>query len=869
MSTDLSLETVTKWLAKEGYALTALELYKEVKETKGEVYAPLLTVVEQTISGGDGAPCVLNEPATDSDISEVDRSDDARLLREALALFKQTKGTDAFKALLKGLHECDASDGDPLTVQQLRQQHTELESKFQLTVRSMAERLPILVHSVDPSQKEVLLPLMRLVAIFSSTHAGRTAARQHMLGLFKRPTRSNRAAIAEEWVRVAQTASSHHMQQEIIPELYSLVNARAVERRLLAVDCVMALSPLVKDAHKTRRQLSQGLLRQLSEDESSAVRCEVPACLSALWVEPSRLTKDGVDDVAERFSQEDFMLILRLAIDPYSNSVRIAAQTQLREIVYPRCLEKHILLRRCVPLILSLLADEMTPLIVSGGDAAPREGANWTSSENTIVLAHTNVVTLVQLAHDALSCIKSELLNNREQLSDEEEGEYIQLVGHFYTEVILPSIYSLLLPALLQLLPTTRQDTRLMESLSGLVVSVASIVPLLNDALWQRIKTFLCASVSIRREENETSLLFREVIAATENTILKDKVESADLLSCTLFIFYIFLIRIAGQQTAFLEGKRNTSVFANRIGTESTTMMTDTFVTKAAVSTLVDTDARLSICGRAMASLGSMAFDNDNVAAGIMAVLWSCADSSDITQRMHAITLVTRTCSYASDSAVKTTFVCPPLLSLLKDKEPSVQEMTVKAFLSVGVFMTDTASQEKILRPALSFVESLSCTSNVTTACLHQWETLLARMPAEPRETFLYPQLGALMQKLIEEGLKERSGTSTPVHMPGRHPEGGTTDRWELTLVALMQLLEMNLRCAVVTPVLVSKYLIPGMRRINSEESLFGTIPTSLRTRWLRLQKAYDVFIEKNSGITAQHATNLIHMVREELKKHF
>eukprot|EP00796_Vickermania_ingenoplastis_P006769 gene6769-4859_t len=328
----------------------------------------------------------------------------------------------------------------PLRVQRLEAQLSSAQQACSGVVASLATQLPGLVHAIDAAQRPLLLPLMRVLFEAGSTAPLRAAGCRTMLRLYRAPRYEHRLAVAEEWSRVIaacvaqqkahllhppppptpSASATPSLERELLPELFALVNASLPERRLLAVDCVVGMAPVLlatavrlattaeaatakahADANagasvaaqrsvllwvdQVRAAVFQGVLLPLSEDSSSTVRREVPRAISSLWWPRLHSLVTASDDVplntttstpaagpesgmlgllfSSASSQQPLERLVRLALDPCSASVRSAAQLHLREVVFPHCFERDgSVLASCLPVWVAYMHHETAPL---------------------------------------------------------------------------------------------------------------------------------------------------------------------------------------------------------------------------------------------------------------------------------------------------------------------------------------------------------------------------------------------------------------------------------------------------------------------------------------------------------------------------
>ncbi|KAG5465112.1 hypothetical protein LSCM4_00564 [Leishmania orientalis] len=879
----------------------------------------------------------------------------------------------------------------------LRMHERELEAQLRETVALIAERLQTLASAVDPMRKEILLPLLRSVAVLGSSGTVRAAARHMMLTLYKRPTMEHRMTIVQEWLRVAQEAPSRTLEQELIPELYTLVNAQVFERRLLALDCAASVAPLLRHAPQVRYSLCQGLLRPLCEDDTSAVRRELPRCLSLLWgnaattgatattdahalagsmprlsmvgglpSETSTLHSPSAHTSAECSSGAGFVplsptqktffmeLLVHLATDSSSRTVRQVAQTQLCEVLYPTFLRDGVLLTRFVPLLLTVIEMEATQLLllkgpdksvsspaalgasiatastVAGGER--RKGASEESNAAVAAaLSLSNVMTLIQLLHAALRCVAAELLHSRETEGHRDccedstaQGTSSSLTSA-YVRVVLPFAYNLLSLLLSKVrfashavgggggaLSDSDASTRLCGPLCALCATLASLVPLLGAQAWQEVAHYLKGSLTSSVQDGV------HVAEVTESTSTSAASLSAQLppqplplrsppdASLTrqglergrlLFVFSFFFF-LCGDTVMLPKGGADATAADDATALEKTREITGTGASSPHTAppsesftpkriqgeslrfvawsiSLKSEDiscprsAHLMACVQCVAALAPFATESHEVASGISGLVHFLVASPEVRQRMTAVVLAHDTCAVLANERLKVALLIEPLAPLLEDSQPSVQEAALSGVLSASVALTEPRAQEKAFRPVLRVADVTGCTSRLTRCLLQQSYQLIQSMPAEPREALLYPQLSVLMDRLAEqyvarvsqEGLpaapvaaSSSSVTSALAEARNTPCEGAVGDRrdvcaqdWEETMLVLQALLNSIVKCAVVTPTLVYRYLLPGIQQLSSDGVLSGCNPV-VRSRWLRLQKNYFAFMESNNA---------------------
>ncbi|KAG5464377.1 hypothetical protein LSCM1_00560 [Leishmania martiniquensis] len=883
----------------------------------------------------------------------------------------------------------------------LRIRERELDAQLRQTVAIIADRLQTLASSVDPMRKDILIPLIRTVAVLGSSGTMRAAARHMMLTLYKRPMTEHRMAIVQEWLRVAQEAPSRSLEQEMIPELYTLVNAQAFERRLLALDCAASVAPLLRCAPQVRYSLCQGLLRPLCEDNTSVVRRELPRCFSLLWggaadigatatrdahalagsvsrsnmaggtppersalhwpsTRPSAECSSGASFAPLSPIQKTFFmeLLVRLATDSSSRTVRQAAQTQLCEVLYSVFLRDGVLLTRFVPLLLAVIQMEATQLLllkgpdknvsdadvfgarnasasaVAGGER--RKGASEESSTSVAAaLSLSNVMTLIQLLHAALRCAAAELLHSREaegQRDGCEAGAASQTsssLASAYVRVVLPFSYNLLSLLLSKLrfvslvlcggggtLSGSDASTRLCGPLCALCATLASLAPLLGAEAWQEVAHYLEGSLlSNPQHGGEFTEVAESTLATAASTPSSPPSPPPQLLlprsspdvSLTqhslergrlLFVLSFFLF-LCGDAATLPTGGAGAPAADDAASQEKKRDMTSggaasplrappfesfsrehiqgeslRFVARRISLSNEDLScprsAPLMACVHCVAALAPFATASHEMASGISGLVNFLVASPEVRQRLTAVVLAHDTCLALANERLKVSLLLEPLTPLLEDPQPSVKEAALSAVLSASVSLTESRAQERALRPVLRVADATGCTSRLTRCLLQQFYQLIQRMPAEPREALLYPQLAVLMDRLAElyvarvsqEGFPPASvaGPSPPLtsamaearNAPG---EGGIGDSrdvsvqdWEDTMLALQALLNSIVKCAVVTPTLVYRYLLPGIQQLSSD-GVLSRCSLVVRARWLRLRKNYFAFMENNNAI--------------------
>ncbi|AYU83907.1 hypothetical protein LdCL_360062300 [Leishmania donovani] len=877
---------------------------------------------------------------------------------------------------------------------QLRTRERELDAQLKQTVGIIAERLQTLASSLDPMRKDILLPLLRTVAVLGSSGTVRAAARHMMLTLYKRPMMEHRMTIVQEWLRVAQEAPSRTLEQELIPELYTLVNAQAFERRLLALDCAAAVAPLLRHSPQVRYSLCQGLLRPLCEDDTSAVRRELPRCLSLLWGDatttgttatmnssastgamlrsslggglPSETTTvhsstphtsvEGLPDACTASmspTQQTFFmeLLVHLATDSNSRTVRQAAQTQLCEVLYPVFLRDGVLLTQFVPLLLTVMEMEATQWLLRKGpdkgsssaaalgtaNAAPigerqKGPTDESSASAAAALSLSNVMTLIQLLHAALRCVAAELLHSREaegrrdRCEASDGSKTSSSLSSAYARVVLPIAYNLLSNLLSKVhLASLTADgeggapsgsdasTRLCGPLCALCATLASLVPLLGSQVWQEVAHYLKGPLaSGSRHDVEAAAVSEDTSEMTAarptppplqplppQSPVGASLTQQDLERGQLLFVFSFFLFLCGDAVTLPQGGTDASAAddAKAPGQQRQTTDMDAFTPSTAPPSesltperirgeslrfvawsisLESEDVRcprsapLMACIRCVAALTPLAMESHEVASGISGLVKFLVASPEVRQRLTAVVLAHDTCAVLASERLKVALLVEPLLPLLEDPQPAVQEAALSGVLSVSVALTEPRAQEKAIRPVLRVADATGCTSRFTRCLLQQFYQLMQRMPAEPREALLYPKLSLLMDCLAEqcvERVSQESFSAAPAAATPSSslvstaagariaPQGraGSEQRdlgehdWEDTMLVLHALLNSIVKCAVVTPTLVYRHLLPGIQQLSSDGILSACSP-SLRSRWLRLQKNYQVFMENNNA---------------------
>lgn len=895
-----------------------------------------------------------------------------RSLLEALAAYEALAGSAAMDEVLRT--HCSARATPPLQTAQLEKRVAELdgannrllrrqkevELQIKQTVAMMTERLPALVSSVDPMRREILLPFLRTVAVLGTPSTARAAARHMMLMLYRRPQTEHRAAIVQEWLLAAKEAPTRSLEQELIPELYTLVNAQACERRLLGLECAAAVAPLLGHSPQVRYSLCQGLLRPLCEDESSAVRREIPRCLTLLWgdagidIESQPATPSSPNSFSSlSTSQRTFLmeLLLHLVVDSSSRSVREAALTQLSEVLFPIFLRDGLLMSHFTPLVMTVIEMEARQLLLQGklnlpavdltpgvgdGRAADVSGEVAPLRSTLVSLSFGNVVTLIQLLQAVFRCLKADVLHAQDGDPARSVGSAAALEAT-YQRVVLPTACSLISSLLSCSTHGSARETSLCLNgpLCALSVMVASLVPVFSGETWSHVKLYLISTT--QPHEPPPTQTYAGVSSAISSEHPDDVGNSTsttashrsatlhlppcapgDMMKGRLLFLYAFLLCLCGDDGAPRDGSacqllnqpdtaEHRSLSLCGEGAASPPKSDRTAASSAVTATVLDIQAEsksllasslmedwerygsarglhLRVCAQCMACLAPLAAEGPEIASGIVALFRFLVTSADPLFRSCAISLMIESCTALSGyDGLKTHLFLEPVLLLLTDAIFSVQEAAVKGLLSVAVSLTDLRTQGIVIEPILRAADASGCTTALTRYVLLQWEQLMPLMPAEPREALLYPYLAVLMDQLAEQQVARlscQSISSSPVTAETTFPTVVGKDAvltctsglaaWEETMLGLQAVLHSIVKCAVVTPHFVSRYLMPGMNQLWSKE-LMHSCHASVQAHWSHLAKAYELFMDTNSGRLSSSPVpnpgNILNRVKDELKR--
>lgn len=932
----MSVASVTEWLRLNGFGATALELYEELQRCHGVQVTPLLEVAEHSLDviqqstptlsshhSTDMTPTASGtahlrrgqSPASEFCLPITGQTDGAATaasketpvgegfpcapteqLLAYLRSYRMLFGPESWHAVVQqiteeaqqdrgapSLHLVAPASLESSPLEDLLKEHEKLagrlrkaENQVRDIVTLIREYLVVAVSAIEPIKKEALLPLLRTVAIMGESSTRRAAARQAILSLFRRPTSDQRATMTSEWLRVAQAAPRRSLEQEIIPELYGLVNARVSERRLLALDCGTAVAELIMDSAKVRHALYEGLLRPLSEDESSVVRRKIPVCLAALWRNSLSLTED--DDrllspaPVSAFPME---LIIRLALDAFSYQVRRAAETHLREVIFPKCLQEGILLTRMVPLLLTFLGMEVREM-KKGNVSPPSSGATGSSDTRMQVgkqsptlavsgfaLTYSNVTMLVKLCCDALRCVRHRLTHLQEDGPPLAHKAATVDVEQAYMQVLIPTAIMQLVPFLNPQLYASSQSS-IVGPLTSLGVELATLVPRLSVAGREGVLTRI-RSLLLSMPTHPVAEAPPQGPSTAADFTASNPMETPGLL----FFGLTILVPLAGLRE-WTDSNR-----------ESTFASQSVLQALAVHSPALLTDTRLQVYSHCLARLAEVAASgNGQLSAGILAVLQAGVESPQVTLRLHTVNVISGVCDLLSKEGGDVVSMCQPLVALVHDTDKSVKEMAVTALLTIAMHLRESTAQEKVLQPAICAMEAAGCASELTSVVLHHWEVLLPKMPAEHREAFLYPHLKTLMEKLSSQ-LAHRvakhlrhSTDSTPRATTSsstlNEKEQEERRRWEHVMFTLQSLLMAILRCAVVTPTLVTKYLLPGARYLGSDGLMpAAVVSAQLRTQWEQTKMAYTSFMESNSIFPRNQAATILSRVKDEWNRQF
>ncbi|ORC91344.1 uncharacterized protein TM35_000063490 [Trypanosoma theileri] len=412
----------------------------------------------------------------------------------------------------------------------LEQKLHQIEDERTNTTNILSERLPMLIRVVDPMQKDILIPLISLNATLSNTTAGKAASRLLLLTLYTRPNREHRAIVSEAWARALKDDSSSLSENEIVPELFNLANAKSVERRILALSCLDAVAPYLTNSPSQRRSICQGLLFPLSKDESRTVRCHVVQCLVDVWPKISDNDNSLEFDKKQQQQEENnnnnnkddeevdlclsyfVELLLHLALHDSSLTVQGRAFQSLRSQLLSSHVPRRLLLTRIIPLLLSFLeresyvagtmesslqslplgskttpvtANTPTPTTPTPTSSPGTAGIVGKKTDTVVTVSIKNTLVLASLIGDILRYAREggEDDNEDKNKTTSSGDGVMPSVFEAYLRVVLPSTCALILCSLDQ--ETT--DT----SICAVASALAVMIPALRLSQWKRVRALL------------------------------------------------------------------------------------------------------------------------------------------------------------------------------------------------------------------------------------------------------------------------------------------------------------------------------------------------------------------------------------------
>ncbi|RNF16362.1 hypothetical protein TcG_06431 [Trypanosoma cruzi] len=886
-----AVEQVAMWLCENRCPTTLVELYHEWKTVHNEVHARFLELAAACTSfdnlpgvAEDDTGAALEGAVTDmlvaygkqrggaalwrtvkkarKQLSSLDAAPvgndegDSHLLLSPLAPVattvgeeKQTLLTESPRHGISVISSHGGSGGGDGMGAPFHLQLQHLEEKLEQTIAVLSKGLPTLVSAVDPMRKDVLIPIIGLTATLHSTKANKAASRLQLLTLYTRPNREHRAAVAEAWAVTLRNVPSSVLEYDIVPELYNLANARSTEKHILALDCVMCLAPLLGVGyHALRKSICQGLLRPLSEDEARTVRWHVVQSIAELWpICPSDMgEKNTSHDTATDSLLCYAELILRLGLYDSSGAVRRFALQSLRNhLLLPACTPFPVVLTRILPLFLSFLERESA--VMDCVETPIRKGSNARVSKNVDVVEETvarNTLILARLIEDAIgNALKDTAGGN---------GGVETFVLNAYLHVVMPSAYAMVLVS-------QEQDT-LQASICAVASALALLVTALRMDQWVRVRNSLEMFIAERRvrdhsdsdvrrsagwRERQLCFLFAFLTSVSGGKETVEKTPQAEFSSimkdASTWLRELLLLEATedGRHEAHeqMRGKRGEA--GEFIHAEES---------KCDGAKRSEASARLDACANCLLWFATHVDDEDGNAAVVSSVLWSFAKSNEERQRMLAITLVERMSGLPKNDRARETSIWPPLLLLMSDTVYAVKEAAVKAALSMVKCLGTPAAHEKVMTAVFTTVETEGCASRLGVAFLRHWCSLMHVMPAEPRESFLYPQLVTMIGQLTDTIRRMEGKAATVTALGRRGSQPLPTEEHKLiedALESVLTVLAAIPRCAVVTPQLVNKYLIPSIRLLVSLKSL----PASSRSQLLSITKEYTVLLESSKGL--------------------
>ncbi|KEG15507.1 hypothetical protein DQ04_00051020 [Trypanosoma grayi] len=855
---SLTIDQVIAWLNGHRCPATAVELCRELALC-GEIPPGRLASLEHEAVA-----------ASDADGSNTDAALEQTVV-DVLVAYKRQKGIAAVaRAAEMALGQIPQAEGPvekepsvPAVSNQVLQgkpQQAEVELNKVLAV--LAERLPTLVRVVDPMQKDVLIPLICAAATASVNKAERAAARLLLLTLYTRPNREHRVAVAEAWAKTMQHAPVSVRQNDIVPELFNLANAKTTERRILALKCIEYVAPFLGGGTALRKSICEGLLWPLCEDESRTVRCHVVQSLVGIWpIIPEDVSGDDSSSNSEDVSSgtEECLalymeLIMHLVLHDTSSSVQRHALQSLRGSLFSKRVPCRVLLVRIVPLLLSFIERELAA--TDCGDSLVQATPAPTNVAAAAVVVKKREVVEVAAAKNTLllASLIADALRYACQVVADDEG-LAPTVFDAYLHVVLPSAHTLVL--------TCREHDALDTSICAVASALAIMVPALQMPHWKCVRSLL-----------EMFVDGREVPSGAVDVPCGSGWRRREL--CFFFAFLTCVVGVKSNAVTDATGVLSAisdeaaalmreNVTGQRTVKEEVEAKMTRVAEFAPAADVDDASLRLEACASSLACLITCVEVSQGNAAAVSTVLWSLTESADEQQRMLAVALIVRLSGLPKDDQVRALYMWPPLLLLMNDSAYAVKEAAVKAAVTMVTFISTPLEQEKVLKAALATVEAAGCPSSLSVALLQHWSSLMREMPAEPRENFLYPQLSMMIGQLSEalDRREGKSGTTIAMVAGGGPIPGAGRKATEDTLQAVLAILAAIPHCAVVTPQLVKKYLLPGIQLLASVPSL----PPSSRSQLLSIAKEYNTLLGSSKGL--QSTSGLFGRMREELKKRF
>ncbi|CBH18073.1 hypothetical protein, conserved [Trypanosoma brucei gambiense DAL972] len=892
-------EQVAMWLRDHQCPMTSLELYYEWQDVHHELFPAPLVFADM-----DGCAAALTISAGTVNIGMMNKLVEQSVVN-MLLLYKRRCGAAAVAEAVKKVMlqsevpdvsaESNVTSGGGSATSNTRVVEVEDHGEAQLsrvakaeeelsTVTSvLSEQLPTLVHAVDPLQKDCLIPLISLSATISSKKNDRVAARLLLLSLYLRPNAEHRSVVAGAWVRTLQHTPRTVMRHEVIPELYNLANARAAERRILALTCLESLVQLMGEQEEDivfRQAICEGLLLPLSEDESKTVRYHVVRCLTALWPTcPSIDLVGGVqcnDEVTECHSR--FLeLHARLMLHDTSATVRRRALRSMRESIIPNLKPRVMLLTHFIPLFLSLVNREVLARtnhgkpMPSGSHATDIVTSHTTANvlDATDESADRTITLLATLIGDALTHSREDVEERdvpcaRSAFAERSGGVpgkpvVSAAVINAYLDVVLPTTRSLLLDL--------HEHETLCSCACALASSLARMVSSFSTTDWRRAREMLLLIVAGRDGSDATGWEDAAGAGAGNSTVSRETHKR-----CLCF-FITFLTCVAGLQD---KDAGANSADVRDIVNDATALMRDTIVTgkteeeeeRKRVVFHADARNRHDVCGSAFTYLMACTDEPGKTtgASAVLSALNSLAQSPDVPERVLALALVERVSALMEDDGAQMKYLWPAVHPLMYDKVFEVTEAAVKTAVSMVAFITKPEDQEEVLQKVLDTVKAEGYLSRLSVVFLLHWCSLMRIIAAEPREQILYNYLATVAQQLAKTLSPtavvpaERSGVT------GRCTVASVAGSMEIqeVLQAVLTVLAAIPHCAVVTPQLVRSYLIPSIRLLLAVTSL----SESCRVQLNNITKEYEALL-LSSGKKLHSEGGFFERIRNEIKRRF